>query len=121
CASTSSCIALAGRRGSHVRVQRWDGAQWTYVDVALPDGIAYPDIVLKDVSCTSPIACTLVGYDGHTAQGLIEDWDGSHWAVSPSANDPMGVTQLDAVSCTAATTCTAVGFSTRIGTILIAE
>jgi hypothetical protein len=111
CASSTSCMAIANPRGQHFRVEHWDGGHWTLMDVARP-GTDF--IQLADVSCPSATSCTLVGADNSTRGGLVENWNGTHWSVTPSASDALGTeTQLNSVSCPAATTCTAVGFTDR--------
>ncbi len=60
------------------------------------------------VSCTSPTACTAVGFRG--GEGLAERWNGSAWAVQPTPPNSTrpGTPGFTGVSCVS-TTCTAVG------------
>ncbi|HKC26597.1 MAG TPA: hypothetical protein VKB75_01175 [Jatrophihabitans sp.] len=111
CSSATSCMVIVSPRGGHYRVEQWDGHNWTLMDVTRP-GTDF--IELSDVSCTSATSCTLVGADDSTRGGLVENWDGTHWTVTPSAADPYGdQLQLTGVSCTDATSCTAVGSTHR--------
>jgi hypothetical protein len=66
------------------------------------------------VSCTSPSACTAVGwYQSNSGAyfALAERWNGTEWAIQETP-EPKGTLNglLDGVSCTSATSCTAVGY-----------
>jgi hypothetical protein len=69
---------------------------------------------LQGISCTSPAACTAVGFAGGFSDSdpLVEFWNGSTWSIQPAAS-PSGEpsNQLLSVSCVSATECVAVGFS----------
>ena len=71
------------------------------------------------MSCTSTTSCFAVGdveiYDNNnsvTVHTLVERWNGTSWAIVPSAN-PNGApyNRLSSVSCTSTTNCFAVGSS----------
>jgi hypothetical protein len=67
---------------------------------------------LNAVSCSSPRACTAVGFfENVPGTGtLAERWDGTSWSIQASANPPGAFTSvLFGVSCPAATFCVAVG------------
>lgn len=80
----------------------------------LTGGVQLGAITLNDVSCTSPAACTVVGYSTthHRDTPLAARWNGLAWAMQPAPAPPAGG-QLEAVSCTTATACTAVGEAYR--------
>ena len=71
---------------------------------------------LYGVSCTSATSCVAVGsaaqYGSHSEilRTLVESWNGTTWAVTPSPNKPgpQDLSSLAAVSCTA-DHCAAVG------------
>jgi hypothetical protein len=70
--------------------------------------------LLNDVSCTSSTLCVAVGTQNSGTGGgtLVEQWNGTSWAVVPSVNVPSTTDdELDSVSCVGATFCVAVGKS----------
>ena len=82
------------------------------VDHSEPDPTTSVDSEFNGISCTSPTACTAVGFNstGSGTQTLIESWDGSSWSIIPSPNPPASSNNaLSGVSCTSPTECTAVG------------
>jgi hypothetical protein len=92
-------------------VERWNGASWAIQSTPNPAGTTFPQ--LQGVSCTSPSACTAVGYDDESSGQLVtlgERWNGTSWATQSTAN-PTGATssQLQGVSCPAVSACAAVG------------
>ena len=69
---------------------------------------------LNDVSCTTASFCVAVGEQNSTAGGgtLVEQWNGSSWAVVPSVNVPAtSGDNLMSVSCVGPSFCMAVGSS----------
>jgi hypothetical protein len=64
-------------------------------------------------SCASVTSCTAVGWSTPTTAGrsqlLAEQWDGSRWAIQPTANPVTPQGALYGVSCASATNCNAVG------------
>lgn len=68
---------------------------------------------LNSVSCTSPSACTAVGFEGTGAGGggtiLTERWNGSAWSVQPNTPPSGGQSEWDAVSCGSLRFCVALG------------
>ncbi len=95
-------------------IEEWDGTTWSVVPSPNP---ADNENILFGVSCSSPSFCMAVGDQNDVSQPpsestLIEEWDGSSWAVVPSPNPD---TQADAleggVSCTSEVFCVAVGFT----------
>ena len=88
-----------------------------------PGVAAVPNGALIADSCTSPAACTAVGYRlGRSGVGLAlaERWNGTNWRVQATPN-PAGATDssLHSVSCASADACTAVGYyANRAGVYL---
>jgi hypothetical protein len=69
---------------------------------------------LNGVSCTSPSACTAVGFYTKatgTELTLAERWDGKQWTIQKTPNAAASISVLTSVSCTSASLCTAVGYS----------
>jgi hypothetical protein len=68
---------------------------------------------LNDVSCTLSTFCVAVGtQNGATGGTLVEQWNGTTWAVVPSADPPASTGDtLTSVSCVGTTFCLAVGGS----------
>ncbi len=96
--------------------EAWDGTNWKILPTPNPAGATGSQ--LNGVSCTSPTACTAVGYYFNSAGDavpLAERWDGSSWTIQTTPNngaDPFS--GLYGVSCTSATACTAVGASVDV-------
>jgi len=120
CTSTTFCMAVSGGGaadgypGPGEMEAVWNGLTWNKVAPAIPSDATAID-GLQGVSCTSPTACTAVGWYTPTGQHTrpnIETWNGSSWSVAASPNPnpspSSGYSQLNAVSCAAAT-CEAVG------------
>ena len=113
CTSSSACVAV-GRYESDTNertlIETWDGTAWSIA--VSPNASTTMPNVLESVSCTSPRACTSVGYysDGSNDLTLVEAWDGTAWSITPSPNpSTTGFNFLDGVSCTMPTRCVAVG------------
>jgi hypothetical protein len=118
CASPSACTAVGSSvknamgAGDFTLAERWNGSRWAIQPTPTPSGNAE----LYGVSCTSPSACTAIGYyaTGPDYQPhdwpLAERWNGNRWYVqkTPKPRSPGGIV-LYGVSCTSRRTCTAVG------------
>jgi hypothetical protein len=125
CATASACTAVGyyvNSSGTQLTLaEQWNGTAWTIQTNSTPSGATSSS--LAGVSCTSPSACTAVGYyvnSSGTQLTLAEQWDGTTWTIQTTPT-PSGVTSssLSGVSCTSASTCTAVGtYSTGPGTQL---
>jgi hypothetical protein len=116
CATASDCWAV----GSHgiddstraTLTEHWDGNAWTIV--ASPSSVLGGENVLASVTCLSPSSCWAVGYsnNGIVYQTLIEQWNGTAWAIVLSPNPVATVDNyLASVTCTSASACWAVGYS----------
>jgi hypothetical protein len=81
---------------------------WTNANAAAGSGFNQ----LNDVSCTTSTFCMAVGGQNSGAGGgsLIEQWNGTSWAVVPSVDAPATTGDtLNSVSCVGTTFCLAVG------------
>jgi hypothetical protein len=111
CVSATSCFAV-GRYGSPILplIEHWDGTAWSVSPSPDPAGSVQSELL--GVSCSSPTMCVAVGEVSTSSQTrtLVEQWDGSVWAIVPGAS-PSGaqVPILNAISCASTTSCFAVG------------
>jgi hypothetical protein len=117
CTSPSACTAVGHSFGFFdTRVslaERWDGTSWTIQSTPNPIGSSF--VYLRGVSCTTPSACTAVGFYTNSAGSqvtLAEVWDGTGWMIQSTPN-PAGPTfvGLSGVSCSAPSACTGAGES----------
>jgi hypothetical protein len=95
---------------SRTLAERWNGHKWSIQHTLNPS--RDPNKFLSAISCTSPAACTAVGYiSGPIAwqATLVEHWNGSKWTVQHSG-DPGTDNDLSGVSCSSTGSCTAVGW-----------
>jgi hypothetical protein len=116
CSSASACTAVGDHyNGAGVQVtlaEVWDGSRWAVQPTPNPAGAGAS--ALRGVSCTSPDACTAVGY-AHQGQDrtklltLVETWNGKSWKIVPSPSPAGADIQLVAVSCISSAACVAVG------------
>jgi hypothetical protein len=114
CVSATSCVAVGWSYGGasgakQVLGERWDGAKWLVEQTPVPGGATTS--LLAGVSCASAGSCTAVGYyvnGSGTQQPLAEVWNGSVWAIRPTAI-PSGGGALSRVSCSSGSACLAIG------------
>jgi hypothetical protein len=114
CPRPANCFAVgnfsAGGPGRTL-VEHWNGAVWTIV--ASPNPNNSTDAGLLGSSCAATTSCFAVGDFGTTGNGtrpLQEQWNASHWTITPSPNPAAsGQNVLAGVSCPSATSCFAVG------------
>jgi hypothetical protein len=110
CTAASACAAV-GTSGSRPGVGTWDGSTWTIRGLPLPAGTF--EAQLNGVSCPTASDCTAVGFSYANGGGILtlaETWNGTVWAIQPTANPPHAqLSGLYGVSCTAASACTGVG------------
>jgi hypothetical protein len=116
CPSAHACAAVGSfsdDSGALVPLaEAWAGAEWSIKPTPLPPDAA--EGALTAVSCSSPSACTAVGwYADHTSGHLTlaETWNGTAWSVRHSPSPPATASTLNGVSCTSVGACTAVGHS----------
>lgn len=115
CTSPTECLAVGWYRTSSGSAElsyadQWDGASWTLMTTANPVTTAG---FLTGVSCTSPGACTAVGWYENAAgtfAALVDDWNGTSWSLGSVASVSGSVqSSLAGVSCPQAGACLAVG------------
>jgi len=131
CTGASNCVAvgeyfLGGRRQDQNRVliEHWNGSAWKVVASPEPPGSVAS--YLSGVSCIAPSTCVAVGtaryshrkgdsYGGKREYTLIEQWNGSKWAIVHSPNPSGPPTDgLAGVACTGPSDCTAVGVGGKL-------
>ena len=115
CVSATWCLAVGVNdtqtTASAPFSEVWNGTAWSLVTTPAPaTGLGS---LLHGVSCAGQNFCEAVGQingAGPLNQNLIETWNGSAWAITPSPNTSTSESQqLNGVSCFSATTCSAVG------------
>src|SRR5437764_13699247 len=89
CVSALDCWAVGSYyTGSTYQtlIERWNGGTWGIFPSA--NGSTTRFNVLYGVTCTTGSDCWAVGYQGNQFgdQTLVEHWDGTSWAVTPSPN-----------------------------------
>jgi hypothetical protein len=119
CASSEACTAV----GDYVNssgveaplAERLKGTEWTLQEPKIPTGAKSSE--LAGVSCTSPEACTAVGYyvNSEGTKGveipLAERLKGTEWTLQePKIPTEAIESTLRGVSCASSEACTAVGF-----------
>jgi hypothetical protein len=118
CAGNATCTAVGsfihGTQIARPRplAEQFAGGTWT--PRALPLPATGTSGRLRGVSCTTASRCTATGSFKRaviTPQALAEVWNGTAWALQPTAR-PISHKDLFAVSCTAAQTCSTVGADT---------
>jgi hypothetical protein len=84
CTAANFCMAVGYYYDSvgnyHTLAENWDASAWTLQDSANPPA-GSPEITLDKVLCTTPTACTAVGYSNFVEAGddLTEAWNGTTW------------------------------------------
>jgi hypothetical protein len=118
CATSSKCTAVGSARFHRstpvdTLIESWNGTAWSLVPSPNAAGAAINR--LAGVSCPGTAMCVAVGSFQSTSTSpgrtLVESWDGSAWAISPSPN-PGGSSissGLRSVSCPATAACEAAG------------
>src|SRR5205085_124752 len=104
CTSPKACLAVGysskmATLGVPV-AERWNGTKWTIQHIPSVPGADHTH--LYSISCTSPRACTAVGYS-NTVSGaatVAETWNGKRWSIQHTPN-PHGAqySYLNSVSC----------------------
>jgi len=117
CAAASQCWATGYYSNDdgtpQTLIERWNGNAWTIV--SSPNTNTAQENILYSVACTSTSACWAVGsaIDAITglSQTLIEQWNGSSWAIVTSANTLIPQNNyLYGVTCTSGSNCWATGY-----------
>ena len=89
-------------------IENWNGTDWSVVPTPTPSGNGVVGAFLQGITCTSPSACTTVGYttdiNGGNLTDLIEQWNGSSWTIVPGADTGQTFDQLMRVTASAPTT-----------------
>jgi hypothetical protein len=115
CTGVTACVAVGWEvttAGTQLPVADvWDGRSWRSSSVGVPGGVTGGALV--KVACASPDECVAVGgtTTGATTGGpLAEGWDGTTWAVEPTAAGS-AVDDLYGISCPTVGRCTGVGWT----------
>jgi hypothetical protein len=116
CPSAGACTA-AGNYGvlgtqTLTLAVAWAGTSWRVQATPTPTGADGTE--LSAVSCSSPAACTAVGWFSNGVGDIVavaERWDGRRWRLQDTAS-PAGspLAELEGVSCRSPAACTAVGW-----------
>ena len=115
CVTATWCVTVgttnANATATTPFAEQWNGSSWSLVSVAVPSGAGVIGSYLASVSCVGTAFCEAVGQTiGATGQNLIENWNGSQWAIVTSPDtSPTQNQGLKAVDCFSQTTCSAVG------------
>jgi hypothetical protein len=118
CTSPTWCVATGERMNSSLSFVTaayvWNGTSWSRAaSTPNPAGATGAQgAQLDGVSCTSPSACTAVGFYANAANNaytIAERWNGASWTLQHSTNTTAIATVLSAVSCRSPAACTAVG------------
>jgi hypothetical protein len=114
CASATNCVAVGtffGATAGRTLIETYDGTSW--VITPSPNTSDTEANTLNGVSCVSPTACEAVGNfadSDFTLHTLVETFDGTSWAITPSPNtSDTQDNSLLSVSCTSSTSCVAAG------------
>jgi hypothetical protein len=115
CLSSRFCIAVGSSSQEtfsgeeQTFAERWDGSSWSLQPTPQGPGA----FEFSSVSCTSPSACTAVGWystgPSLPARTLAERWNGTNWSVQRTPDGPGGYNFLDGISCVSSRECVAVG------------
>ncbi len=115
CTSASDCWAVgeySNGTADQTLVEHWNGASWAIVPSA--NTSTTQENYLRAVTCVSASDCWAVGdYEppGAPTQTLVEHWNGTSWAIIPSANTSSTQNNdLYGVTCVSASNCRAVGY-----------
>ncbi|MDP9334649.1 MAG: hypothetical protein M3Q30_15275 [Actinomycetota bacterium] len=110
CAATTRCAA-AGNFNIVTKIEQFDGTAWSVAPAPVGSSLSS----LNAVGCFGVNVCFAVGAavsaSTGTYNGLVERWNGTGWATTPSPAPAGGVRLLD-VGCGSSTSCFAVGVTT---------
>ncbi len=114
CLASTNCVGVGWYTNesekSETLAEHWNGDEWSVQPTPSTGGTANH---LQAVSCTSPTACTAVGWynnGSNPAPSLAERWNGTEWTIQ-TVPSPTGAksSRLYGVSCSSLTVCSAVG------------
>jgi hypothetical protein len=116
CTSASECWAVGYYSNSsgyyQTLIEQWSGTSWSIVTSPNTSPTEYN--LLSGVTCTSASECWAVGYYNSASgafQTLIEQWNGTSWAIVASPNtSPTQNNILLGLTCKSASECWAVGY-----------
>ncbi|HET7454772.1 MAG TPA: S8 family serine peptidase [Solirubrobacterales bacterium] len=117
CPSATWCAVVAKSEGSGWQV-KWvktvlNEEAWRVEAKSPPAPEGGTEVRLRDVSCSSESACTLVGR--YSASGILKTyvarWNGSGWALQTAPSPADAGEAMLSVSCASSTSCTTVGKS----------
>jgi hypothetical protein len=113
CPTTTWCMTVAKNENKLWRVKWFESLGWMNdANKPPPTPSGATQVSLRDVSCTSEAACTVVGsYYAGGYKPYVARWDGTGWTLQ-SAPGPVEGDASEAmlsVSCTGSTFCVAVG------------
>ena len=119
--SMSGCTTVGayteeGSGNGATLAERWTNRHWVIQPTPPTTGGTNGTAILLAVDCVKAADCIAVGTDGFADSGqsatLVEQWNGSSWAVVPSPTPPgFAWSVLNSVSCSSRTSCIAVGYS----------
>ena len=115
CASATFCIAVGttdnGGNGLPF-AEQWKGSSWSLIDTGISSGLNNGSR-LYSVSCPGGTSCQAVGVSaGSPNTGLIENWNGSTWAIEPGTPQASSFSEtLTGIDCFTANLCSAVGYA----------
>lgn len=124
CVSAVACTAAGAydnASGSHGLAESWNGSTWSVRRFPSPPGTGTM-VTVSEVSCTSAVACTAVGFyiGGGAGHMLAAAWNGTAWSLQRAAvpaGSPAGL--FHGVACGPAGPCRAVGsYTNSVGTSL---
>ena len=108
CLSTSFCVAVgASFAGTEVPfTELWNGSAWVIADTPVIGGAV--QTLFSTVSCALSTMCEAAGYqdDGSSSGNLVEQWNGSAWAVQAAPEpSPPGLGLPAGIDCFGPTSC----------------
>ncbi len=121
CVSASQCTAVGFYFNGvfQTLIEQWNGTAWAIV--TSPNSSATADNTLGGVTCPSTSQCLAVGESGDPIAGntqtLIEQWNGTSWAIVTSPNPSVHANELFGVTCPSASECWAVGIHAESGAV----
>jgi hypothetical protein len=114
CVSASQCLGVGFYYNGSVfqtLIEQWNGNSWAIV--TSPNTSTTENNTLGGVTCPPTSNCWTVGESGDRASGvtrtLIEQWNGTSWAIVTSPNPSVQDNELLGVTCPSTSECWAVG------------